>query len=332
MTGINSQAEGMPMRSQAAARRQVPLVEPEIVPPSLPIFARHESFHPRFSWLKKAYDAAKADPDVFLREDAQIVLGVGKNMVKAIRYWASAFKVLEDIQAEGHRGYASRPTAFGDRLFGREAWDPYMESPGTLWLLHWRLLQAPCLATVWDFAFMAFRRAQFSTDELLADLIEYLKHKHPTAKWAESSLKKDIHCLLRMYARSGDGLWEDSIDSPFNALGLLSATGERHGYSFQTGAKRSLPDEIVVVACLEYAAATLEAERTISLSRLLFDPGSPGMAFKLTEASLAAAIEAVAGRVEDLALSDAAGVLLLTLPKAPAEASLRLLNDYYGTV
>ena len=50
----------------------------------------------RFGWLKKGLDQAAQDPDVFLQEDATIQLGVGKNMVRAIRYWCSAFKLIED--------------------------------------------------------------------------------------------------------------------------------------------------------------------------------------------------------------------------------------------
>ena len=62
-----------------------------------PIFARHETFHPRFGWLKKGFDKADEDDRVFSRDSAAVVLGVGKNMVKAIRYWCIAFKVVDEI-------------------------------------------------------------------------------------------------------------------------------------------------------------------------------------------------------------------------------------------
>src|SRR6266508_2474489 len=62
-----------------------------------PTFARHETFHPRFGWLKKGFDAASRHPDVFLRDDATVLLGVGKNMVRAIRYWCLAFKILYEV-------------------------------------------------------------------------------------------------------------------------------------------------------------------------------------------------------------------------------------------
>ncbi|MGB3507947.1 MAG: DUF4007 family protein [Microcoleaceae cyanobacterium] len=58
------------------------------------VFARHETFHQRFGWLKKGFDAAQNNPEVFLKEDATVHLGVGKNMVRSIRYWCNTFKCL----------------------------------------------------------------------------------------------------------------------------------------------------------------------------------------------------------------------------------------------
>ncbi len=108
-----------------------------------PIFARHETFHPRFGWLKKGFDRARNNSRIFLAEDAPVLLGVGKNMVRSIRYWCEAFKLLEDDQ----------PTIFGEALLGDQGWDAYLEDPASLWLLHWKLLETPCLASAWWFTF-----------------------------------------------------------------------------------------------------------------------------------------------------------------------------------
>src|SRR5438309_7786292 len=47
-------------------------------------FARHETFHPRYGWLKKGFELASSEATVFLRDDAHVVLGVGKNMASAV--------------------------------------------------------------------------------------------------------------------------------------------------------------------------------------------------------------------------------------------------------
>ncbi len=50
-----------------------------------PKFAGHETFTLRYGWLKKAVDATGQRDDVFLRDDALVTLGAGKNMVRSIR-------------------------------------------------------------------------------------------------------------------------------------------------------------------------------------------------------------------------------------------------------
>ncbi len=59
-----------------------------------PAFARHETFHPRYGWLKKGFDSAVDDAECSFAATRRHVLGVGKNMVRAIRYWCLAYKVL----------------------------------------------------------------------------------------------------------------------------------------------------------------------------------------------------------------------------------------------
>ncbi|MGC9526398.1 MAG: DUF4007 family protein [Limnospira sp.] len=128
-----------------------------------PVFARHETFHPRFGWLKKGFNRASEDEEIFKAEDAPVRLGVGKNMVASIRYWCRAFKLLED----------DRPTDFGKRLLSDGGWDPFLEDPASLWLLHWRLLQPPCSAAAWYFAFNQFPAAEFYREDLLEALRKY---------------------------------------------------------------------------------------------------------------------------------------------------------------
>ena len=49
-------------------------------------FSGHESFHCKSLWLKKGYDFI-CNQKHFTDTDSVVELGVGKNMVSAIRYW-----------------------------------------------------------------------------------------------------------------------------------------------------------------------------------------------------------------------------------------------------
>ena len=51
----------------------------------------HESFPCRYAWLPKAVNRVLKKPDVFVDEQqAMVDLGVGKNMVRAIRFWKTS--------------------------------------------------------------------------------------------------------------------------------------------------------------------------------------------------------------------------------------------------
>jgi hypothetical protein len=280
------------------------------------IFARHETFHPRFGWLKKGFDRTSADSGIFLREDAPVRLGVGKNMVRAIRYWCSAFKLLKDDQ----------PTEFGQQLLSSGGWDPYLEDPASLWLLHWKLLESPNLATTWNFTFNHFHQVEFTVEELFYQLCEYRDREAP--RISDSSLKKDVNCILRMYVvQPSNQVSEDSLDCPFTQLGLIHTAGDSRHQMFRVGPKPNLAPEIIVYACLRHSAGS--SAKTISIANLLYDMGSPGFVFKLTESAICDAIETVARRWKQISLSDAAGKLQFAFADQPQSLAADILASYY---
>lgn len=293
-----------------------------------PTFARHDSFHPRYGWLKKAYDFY----DDLSAPDAAVRLGVGKNMVTAIRYWGMACGVLRE---SGKRG-GLKPTTLGDNLFDRGGYDPFLESPATLWLLHWQLLRRPSHATAWYFAFFHFHANSFSSDELLAALMAYRDRHFPAARAADSSLQKDVTCLLRMYAH-GSGrareVPEEALDSPFRELDLIRRGSEAHRFAFHVGAKRSLPPTLIAMACVDFllqgSSGHEPGARSIGIERLLNDAGAPGRAFKLSESALCDALEAAGSFDPAVRLSEAAGVVQLVVDEDPGVLTGRLLRAVY---
>lgn len=295
------------------------------------IFARHETFHPRHGWLKKGFDLASADNEIFTKDDAPAILGVGKNMVKAIRYWCYAFKILDECQKTESRARTYRPTPFGKNLLGDGGWDPYLEDPASLWLLHWNLLKAPCYGTAWHYTFNMFHQSTFTSEDLLDALSEFVEQSNVSNKANPSSLIKDINCLLRMYMAPGNKgtLKEDSLDCPFNEMGLIDANDGGKYYSFNIGAKSNLPSQVIVAACLDYIAEIGHTAKTISVPRLCYDTGSPGQIYKLTEDSLYHAIEEVAEQEKGVSLSETAGSIQFVFLKEPQMLSRKILNRYY---
>jgi Protein of unknown function (DUF4007) len=296
-----------------------------------PIFSRHETFHPRYGWLKKGFDKASENGLIFSKEDAPIVLGVGKNMVSAIRYWCLAFKVLEQVSVDGKKGSLA-PTDFGSRMLNEGGWDSFLEDSASLWLFHWKLLEPPCHAASWHFFFSEYNKQTFSADDVKSALKDFKAKNFPTTRISESSLIKDVHCILRMYAGDSESklLSEDSIDSPFSELGLLRRHHNGKDYYFNIGPKPGLPAEIISAACLDFSSRTASESRTIALSRLLYEPHSPGMVFKLSESSLCGAIEETSRSEGSLHLSESAGLVQLSYDGDPRELASAILEYYYA--
>ena len=176
-----------------------------------PVFARHETFHPRYGWFRKAYAFVGDNPRIFVRPDAPVQMGVGKNMVRAIRFWGTAAKLItENPDSRPRRSASMVQTDLGDKLFGEDGWDPYMEEPATLWLLHWLLLAPPCSLPVWWVAFNEFHAVEFDDNELERVVLAQLQFAVDWKTPHRSSILKDVRALLRTYtpadgsARGGD--------------------------------------------------------------------------------------------------------------------------------
>ena len=305
-----------------------------LVEAAKPWFARHETFHPRYGWFRKAYAVTAEDPHVFGQNDAPVRIGVGKNMVRAIRFWGLAAKlIVEDPKSSNRRGSDFVPTRRGYALFGKDGWDPYMEDPGTLWLLHWMLLAPPSQLPVWWLAFNAFNAVEF-TDADLEEAITTQLEK--VADWTSphlSSVKKDISAFLRTYAPA-EGTRririDDLLDCPLRELRLIGRSIATGRYRFTLGSKSTLPPSILTYALLDYVARADISGNTIMLSRLAYEPGAPGQAFKLTEAELLAVLKSTIDRVDALSLASPTGVSQLGWSSDPLAIATAILDDYYS--
>jgi hypothetical protein len=301
---------------------------------AVPAFARHETFHPRYSWLRKAYTAAASNPGVFQAVDATVQLGVGKNMVSAMRYWSQAYKVLHEIPNPSRpRLPQLAPTPFGHALFSEAVgWDPYLENVGSLWLLHWKLFAPPCLAPAWWVTFNSFPLLYFSESQLLSHVVELAA----AAGWppvVESSIKKDVDCVLRMYASRAQGRQtpDDLLDCPFRELRLIEPVpGDAKTWRFTVSDAAGPPPLIVAFACLDFISRVVASASSVSIARLATEPGSPGSVFRLSEAGLSSALREAVVSVKGIRLAESIGRQQLLLDGEPETIATEALTRFYA--
>jgi Protein of unknown function (DUF4007) len=291
--------------------------------PSRPGFSGHETFAFRYGWLPKALMGAEFSGQFFSQPFALVSLGVGKNMVQSIRYWGLATQILQEV---GRAEIA--PSALGKELLSR--WDPFLEDAASLWLLHWWLVSNPAKAAAWHYAFFLWPRQEFSKAELTDTLSEWAERQATRAK--RSTIERDVDCLLRTYlpGKSGKkGAAEESFDCPLVELGLLRPLRDGDRYAFVMGSKRTLPAAIFGYAMLDYLQSAGGGRQTVALQDLLYNVGSPGQAFKLSENAVVEYLEALEINLEGaIELDDTAGLKQVYLRRTiePRE----ILEQFYS--
>jgi len=241
-------------------------------------FSGHETFPFRYTWLPKGVQNVIRYPELFSRDDAIVILGVGKNMVQSIRYWCESL----DLVSSPSRG-EYKATELGEKIFSDDGWDPFLEHPATLWLMHWKLASKLEKGTTWFLAFTRWGAPNF-TKEQLGNWIIGLIEGNASARATRNSLKRDIDVFVRTYvqSRKKSKFLEDSFDCPLVELGLISEI-ETDIFEFTKGIRESLADEVFLYALNEYWQINSPEQNSIGFETIQHGPGSLGRVFGLTE-------------------------------------------------
>jgi hypothetical protein len=255
--------------------------------------ARHETFHLRDGWLYKGLTALAKDPMSLSEPGAHHSLGLGINMLKSMVYWLQAAGLVT-VSREERNGPARYDLT--DLALQIVESDPYLEDPGTLWLLHIGLATNQQLSTFWYWAFNHFNQREFTEERLELGFSEYLAGLGITGV-ADSSLKKDARCFLRTYLprqnRALRASVEDTLDCPLATLDLIRPTALGDRYRFFFGAHRSLNIWLFAYALLDFKEKERSEAVTISMEELRWVPGSPGRILCLDATALADYVEAL---------------------------------------
>ena len=284
----------------------------------IPAFGRHETFHPRYAWLKKAYDKISEDPLAFRREDATVRFGVGKNMVNAIKFWSLAFKITKETK----KGIVV--TGMGRRIFdddNDDGIDPYLERPETLWLLHWMLLSKPCRVPVWWIILNEIRSVRIKADSMQAAVMHSVQAKAELGEPSPHSMKRDMTVFMHMYTSKQDRLTpEEYLDCPFRNMGLVRHEGEYVRFTY--GSKTGLSPLVVAFACADFVERYGITGRGITASMLASATGGVGSVFRLNEGDIAKNLEIASGITDDaFRLEDINGTAHMVFPKSPGESA-----------
>lgn len=285
---------------------------------------RHETFTPRYGWLKKGFDQVNNDGGVFRAKDSIERLGVGKNMVSSIRFWCQAFKLIDN----NHDG-TMETTEFGKYLLSNEGWDPFLEDIGSLWLLHWQLFLPPLEAVSWALAFNRCNLWSFDIKQLTKVIINSTQRYSRLASLSKNSFERDASCIIRMYTETSFGK-DTEIDCPFTQLGLIKKAEADHLVYFDNSEKRNLPSLIFAAACFSYIDKFIPSgQKTVNIQRLSYDFNSPGVVFKVTESFVGSYLDQASKMLKGYSLINVMGNTQLSFEEEPKDLYKKALELYY---
>ena len=212
-------------------------------------FRAHDTFFIRKGWLNKGLRNVNANAGVFMgtQGNPMDVLGIGANMVKALRYWLQAVKLTSE-PASGRKEQAF--TEFGKVVFEN---DPYIEEMGTIWLLHYQLASNYEEATAWYYFFNEFKATEFTKEDFVKQLGNYIRMN--SEEVSERSLEDDYNCIIntyvsRMKSNPEKVQPESNIDCPFGELGLIDIANKKEKLYKKSTPKKDLLHPLVVLAVI----------------------------------------------------------------------------------
>ena len=300
-----------------------------------PTFGGHEKFVFRHGWLKKGVDGVKEKPLIFTNDEALVMLGVGKNMVRSIRHWCLATGLVEEMDGVG-LAHPLQASHLADKLLNDRGWDPYLEDIGSLWLLHWQLSTNLRRCFVWHMLFSKFLETEFTKRQLANYLSSQFEHHdvHTTP----GTIDREIDACLRTYVpavRSKLGkIAEETLDCPLAELDIIRYIPNDNIFRFNIGPKVSLPLGMFGYALLSFLSSTAENRRTVAVDECLYQEGSPGQVFKLDENSVVEYLESLEEATKGkIRLEETAGLRQVYLDESLGEnykdQALELLKGHY---
>ena len=224
----------------------------------------HEKFTLREGWLNKGIIGVKEDSKLFSGIKGADKLGVGSNMVKSIRYWLQAFKLVDETKKDG-----TILSEFGKIVYEN---DIYFEDMFTLWLLHSNIAKNEQKATTWYLFFNKCDANEFTKDDLFEILKKEIIKLIGTEDFSENSLKDDIDVLLNMYSKENvNDDPEDKKNCPLSVLGLVKK--EDNTYIKQQPEMRKINEWIVLyeLSCLFENEESLSIDKVATLLENIYN-------------------------------------------------------------
>ena len=161
------------------------------------VINKHGSFYLRSGWGTKIIQAVETDDMIFSPAKEKLAIdniGLGRVMIKALRYWADASGLTTEVKVQG--GISENRERLFDLISEN---DRYFQKPGSLLLLHRNIALNKENATAWYWAFNEMDKQSFTKDDFVEGLHYYLAVNGMTIR--KEAVEKEFNCFKNTYIR-----------------------------------------------------------------------------------------------------------------------------------
>lgn len=231
---------------------------------------KHGSFYIRNGWPTKILTAVRENPNIFSPNNELLAvdsIGMGRVMIKALRYWAKVMGLVNEVNQQG---LTCIETPLFIELYNN---DIYFQDKGSLWLLHRELTTNKEDATAWYWAFNEYDKSSFTKNDFVSAFHAYIIKNGATNN--VTAVEKEFDCFKNTYA--SDGIYdvqkviEENTVPFFSPLSLIKYKGNGI-YEKQKLNNKNIPIEIFYYCILKDNEYYLENNRQIGLEKLLEEP------------------------------------------------------------
>lgn len=249
------------------------------------VINKHGSFYLRSGWGTKIIQAVEADDMIFSPANEQKAvdrIGLGRVMIKALRYWADASGLTVEEKVQG--GISERRTPLFDLI---EANDRYFQKQGSLLLLHRNIALNKENATAWYWAFNEFDRQAFTKDEFVEGLHYYLAVNEMSIK--KATIDKEFNCFKNTYLAEKKFDIRTAMDEdtyPFFGPLHLIKVNEDKKFEKTYLTKAEMPLHILIYAIAKDNEDESSHRGQISIDKLMEEKGQVGRYFPMRYSKL----------------------------------------------
>ncbi len=246
---------------------------------------KHGSFYIRNGWPTKIIDAVMRDNNIFSPNNelnAVDQIGVGRVMIKALRYWATVLGIT--TEGKNQQGVVHELTALGEKI---SQYDPYCQSIGTLWLLHRNLACNIDNATAWAWAFNIYFAKSFTKDDFVSSFYSFVQRNG--GSYAKNAVEKEFGCFKNTYVSDSrfdvNKIIEEDTIPFFAPLKLIEYSDSGH-FDKRKNEIKDIPLEILLFCIISDNFEHLKSSTQIDFDTLLEGSYQAGKYMNLSYATL----------------------------------------------